>query len=141
MVCHENGCEKRAYYGKVYGEKPEFCPEHGKKRGFINVHIKRCIECNITAKYGIRGERPKYCAKHGKERGLKDIVSILCLEIGCTKQPRFGPHNGKKRTHCTEHKKKGFISDYKKCISKGCCLLYTSPSPRDQRGSRMPSSA
>ena len=22
-----------------------------------------------------------------------------------------------------------------------CCLLYTSPSPRDQRGSRMPSSA
>ena len=24
---------------------------------------------------------------------------------------------------------------------KGCCLLYTSPSPRDQRGSRMPSSA
>ena len=28
----------------------------------------------------------------------------------------------------------------KKAISQGC-LLYTSPSPRDQRGSRMPSSA
>ena len=26
-------------------------------------------------------------------------------------------------------------------ISSGGCLLYTSPSPRDQRGSRMPSSA
>ena len=25
--------------------------------------------------------------------------------------------------------------------ASGCCLLYTSPSPRDQRGSRMPSSA
>ena len=25
--------------------------------------------------------------------------------------------------------------------SRGICLLYTSPSPRDQRGSRMPSSA
>ena len=25
--------------------------------------------------------------------------------------------------------------------SSWCCLLYTSPSPRDQRGSRMPSSA
>ena len=24
---------------------------------------------------------------------------------------------------------------------EACCLLYTSPSPRDQRGSRMPSSA
>ena len=26
-------------------------------------------------------------------------------------------------------------------LTKGFCLLYTSPSPRDQRGSRMPSSA
>ena len=26
-------------------------------------------------------------------------------------------------------------------INRRCCLLYTSPSPRDQRGSRMPSSA
>ena len=26
-------------------------------------------------------------------------------------------------------------------IDRQCCLLYTSPSPRDQRGSRMPSSA
>ena len=28
-----------------------------------------------------------------------------------------------------------------KCFCVGSCLLYTSPSPRDQRGSRMPSSA
>ena len=27
------------------------------------------------------------------------------------------------------------------CKRLGTCLLYTSPSPRDQRGSRMPSSA
>ena len=26
-------------------------------------------------------------------------------------------------------------------MERGTCLLYTSPSPRDQRGSRMPSSA
>ena len=26
-------------------------------------------------------------------------------------------------------------------VEVNCCLLYTSPSPRDQRGSRMPSSA
>ena len=30
------------------------------------------------------------------------------------------------------------IHDYLRLL---CCLLYTSPSPRDQRGSRMPSSA
>ena len=29
----------------------------------------------------------------------------------------------------------------KEAIDKEICLLYTSPSPRDQRGSRMPSSA
>jgi len=29
----------------------------------------------------------------------------------------------------------------KKHLPLSCCLLYTSPSPRDQRGSRMPSSA
>ena len=120
MVCHENGCEKRAYYGRVYNEKPEFSPEHGKKRGFINVHIKRCIECKIIATYGVRGERPNYCAKHGKERGLTNIVSKLCLKKGCLKHPKFGPAGGKKRTHCKEHKGKGFISDYKKCLGKGC---------------------
>ena len=39
-------------------------------------------------------------------------------------------------------------SDYTSCLGGaalrpgcGACLLYTSPSPRDQRGSRMPSSA
>ena len=36
-----------------------------------------------------------------------------------------------------------FIIDlrYSGCLTNATCLLYTSPSPRDQRGSRMPSSA
>ena len=37
-----------------------------------------------------------------------------------------------------------FLSNYNrtyKSAYSNCCLLYTSPSPRDQRGSRMPSSA
>ena len=33
------------------------------------------------------------------------------------------------------------ISDKSKPLLMDYCLLYTSPSPRDQRGSRMPSSA
>jgi len=121
MVCRENNCKKRAYYARKYGDSPKFCSEHGKKRNFINVHIKRCFEegCNITASYGVRNER-KYCAEHGKERNLKPIASKLCIEKGCQRQPTFGPFNGKKRTHCKEHKKKDFIPDYKKCISEGC---------------------
>ena len=33
------------------------------------------------------------------------------------------------------------LSDAEELNKYGTCLLYTSPSPRDQRGSRMPSSA
>ena len=36
---------------------------------------------------------------------------------------------------------KGEIPDLSKMILIGFCLLYTSPSPRDSRKSRMPSSA
>ena len=36
----------------------------------------------------------------------------------------------------------GNIQDWRDTETQGeICLLYTSPSPRDQRGSRMPSSA
>ena len=35
----------------------------------------------------------------------------------------------------------GFINNYTVSGTHYRCLLYTSPSPRDQRGSRMPSSA
>ena len=33
------------------------------------------------------------------------------------------------------------LASERECDQCGNCLLYTSPSPRDQRGSRMPSSA
>ena len=120
MACHENKCKKRAYYAQKYDDKPTYCSEHGKKRGFINVHIKRCIECKIIATYGVRGERPNYCSKHGKERGLTNIVSKLCAEKGCTRHPKFGALNGKKRTHCKKHRKEGFILDTQTCRTKGC---------------------
>ena len=35
----------------------------------------------------------------------------------------------------------GYMAGLTKDAFDRCCLLYTSPSPRDQRGSRMPSSA
>ena len=35
----------------------------------------------------------------------------------------------------------GDLSDLEYTTASNSCLLYTSPSPRDQRGSRMPSSA
>ena len=40
--------------------------------------------------------------------------------------------------YITRWRKKGGIDDLKKA-KQYICLLYTSPSPRDQRGSRLPS--
>ena len=39
------------------------------------------------------------------------------------------------------NKEKGFFNHSANAVTANGCLLYTSPSPRDQRGSRMPSSA
>ena len=42
----------------------------------------------------------------------------------------------------TDEYKQGVVDETVEGIWEACdCLLYTSPSPRDQRGSRMPSSA
>ena len=51
---------------------------------------------------------------------------------------------GKHKTNFTPHADCGdyvVVVNAEKIVLTGNCLLYTSPSPRDQRGSRMPSSA
>ena len=53
----------------------------------------------------------------------------------------YGIDTPESRTRDKEEKKFGLMAkEFVKQFVKGC-LLYTSPSPRDQRGSRMPSSA
>ena len=47
-----------------------------------------------------------------------------------------------KSPHVNKKSREQFqLSSYKRLLDIYSCLLYTSPSPRDQRGSRMPSSA
>ena len=41
----------------------------------------------------------------------------------------------------SSHKAVSHLQFRSLCTAGSCCLLYTSPSPRDQRGTRMPSSA
>ena len=49
--------------------------------------------------------------------------------------------NNKNIERLRKEKIKVFIGHKKQNINMSTCLLYTSPSPRDQRGTRMPSSA
>ena len=68
----------------------------------------------LTCAYG---GRPKYIPKHRERTKLADVLPAEALDALIK---RFA----------------GVALEIPKA-----CLLYTSPSPRDQRGSRMPSSA
>ena len=81
-------------------------------------------------------ERYEYIIDLGKKLPLIEasLKTEERLIKGC--QSRVWLHAGQ------EEGKINFTADSDAVITKGIiCLLYTSPSPRDQRGSRMPSSA
>ena len=62
---------------------------------------------------------------------LEKIKPIHCSNLGLTIAKM---HNASEKLNIKRENELGFDK-------LGICLLYTSPSPRDQRGSRMPSSA
>ena len=82
--------------------------------------------------------------KHGRSVKGQSIHSFLSrwragTELCADKQEE---PSGKKGSMGSEKRQKRFRSDLKSVVTLLYpCLLYTSPSPRDQRGSRMPSSA
>ena len=70
------------------------------------------------------------------DQNIKKIRSEI---VSCTKCPRLVEF----RTKIAKEKRKSYMGwDYwGKPVPGYGCLLYTSPSPRDKRQSRMPSSA
>ena len=64
------------------------------------------------------------------------------ITFGVDQEERLG--NEIREYIVTEHMEAEFedlLTKMQIAMERGGCLLYTSPSPRDQRGSRMPSSA
>ena len=70
-----------------------------------------------------------YLAKQGKKVALVDRAKF----------PREKACGGGLCVHIEEFDH--IISNWDDFLESKCCLLYTSPSPRDKRQSRMPSSA
>ena len=64
------------------------------------------------------------------------LAGFASYELGLWLEPKLRPLL--KESYDTPFIHFGVFKDYTQTIP---CLLYTSPSPRDQRGSRMPSSA
>ena len=62
------------------------------------------------------------------------LVIMLAIMFGAKKIPELARNAGRAKGEFQRGLQEGMSI-------AGDCLLYTSPSPRDQRGSRMPSSA
>ena len=97
-------------------------------------------EAKTTAKT-IQAER--ICREGGVELTLERLDKAYAIDK--TNQidadlAEFLDYSGKKELS-VEHFISGFHTRVEKISQLSICLLYTSPSPRDQRGSRMPSSA
>ena len=73
-----------------------------------------------------------------------ELITIRREKLAKMRELGIDPFGGKFETTISPGALKADFSDEKKVTIAGrltACLLYTSPSPRDQRGSRMPSSA
>ena len=103
---------------------------HGKRFAQSGKKGPRCINTFLS------------CAKKNTKDHVFWAVCSYTLTGSCDEHDgirRFNPSVGTSVFH--RHMEMHSRNDKKINIITTVCLLYTSPSPRDQRGSRMPSSA
>ena len=81
-----------------------------------------------------------YICEHD-ERGAFGLVINQPLKLTTKKLFKSLQLNANSLVHDLDRVMQGGPVDVDKVFVLHGCLLYTSPSPRDQRGSRMPSSA
>ena len=84
-----------------------------------------------------------FAAMPETEEVTKDIVAAILEEAAKIAEQMLSPINQSGDQEAC-HFDNGIVTTpkgFKEAYEAYSCLLYTSPSPRDQRGSRMPSSA
>ena len=139
--CQYQHCETHAVFNLEGSKSAAFCKRQS-TIGMVDVVHKLCLNdaCTKQPSFGVAGSKTSvYCKQHAKE-GLVNVFNKRCLHESCVKFPTFNVRGSKTAVYCKQHAHGGMVDVYtKRCLHD--CLLYTSPSPRDQRGSRMPSSA
>ena len=105
------------------------CPFHGEKTPSFNINPGwqnyKCFGC------GESGNALSFLMEY-ENLPFVDAVRKLADRAGITITEEISdPESDRKRRKISRLKE----------LNNKACLLYTSPSPRDQRGSRMPSSA
>ena len=105
-------------------------------RGFLLAFSPGTIEESELAEYAAwlaEDESEPYPAVAEEDSCVADSAARLEPITGAAEYVRFGEGGREFAAHLVQN---GEVGD-----RLFVCLLYTSPSPRDQRGSRMPSSA
>lgn len=72
-LCNYNLCCNRGYYYLI-DKKILYCYIH-KLDGMDNIHLQKCLECNINASFGFKGGKRLYCFKH-KKNNMISITNI-----------------------------------------------------------------
>ena len=110
--------------------------------GSVPREIGATIIVSMSAVHGtIGGGNLEYTAVRLAREALQNSVDIHCHQLSLG--PSLGQCCGGRVELLFERVTAGcgWIHDITATTHTKACLLYTSPSPRDQRGSRMPSSA
>ena len=158
-LCSHDSCTRYPSFNVEGRKRGAYCRRHALD-GMVDVISKRCSHdsCTRGSYFNVEGSKKgAYCSEHAKT-GMVDVRNKRCSHGSCLKRPSWGVVTGGPATSCGLHKSdllgSPVVNFEAKCKVVRCtkksrwgvygkqpCLLYTSPSPRDKRQSRMPSSA
>ncbi|CAM9278128.1 unnamed protein product [Hapterophycus canaliculatus] len=123
--CFIEDCLAAAPFASPSNPDVHACEIH-KKRDFVNMRNKRCLEpgCYRNPHYGVSrlidpNSKAQYCTKH-KAPGMQNVNGGRCAGPDCSKQPRFSLP-GEKGKYCSKHREDGMVDVlYTPCAAEGC---------------------
>ncbi len=86
--CKFIGCTVTPVFGLVGGSATH-CRKH-KDENMVNLHGRRCEDCDKQPTFGIIGQRATHCVTHRDKATMVDVRHALCRFKGCTSRPTFG---------------------------------------------------
>ena len=136
----QGGDRWQAIPNRPQGKKAKFDFYMDRKAGIVNVYIDDTRACTLQSRQPDPSNLGKSLVFVAEERYPIKISNIV-LGSWNGSLPDLRPTPNFTTLFPSEDKSPHKILLVNGDVIPGTCLLYTSPSPRDQRGSRMPSSA
>ena len=109
------------------------------------INVKAGVDVDPACEFAyVQNNKAKFVLRDVKKLSGNDLSSIwprseIRLLAGCAPCQPFSSYS--QRYDGNNNHKWGLLDQFSRLVRSSSCLLYTSPSPRDKRQSRMPSSA